>query len=67
MGQRRLAPTELTDPMLGQLMNSPTKMANIQNQFYKDKATQIQEKLPQRGDPITGLDKMMNKDRRFNA
>ena len=60
MGQRRLAPTELTDPLPGQLKNSPKKMANIQNQFDKDKVTQIIEKLSQRGDPTAGLDNMMN-------
>ena len=55
------APTELTDSMTGQLTNSPKKMANIQNQFYKDKVTQIRDKLPQRGDPTAGLRNMMTK------
>ena len=55
------APTELTDPMNVQLTNSPKKMANIQNQFYKDKVTQIREKLLLRGDPTVGLENMMTK------
>ena len=55
------APTELTDPVTGQQTNSPKKMANIQNQYYKDKVAQIRGKLPEQGDPTAGLQKIMNK------
>ena len=55
------APTELTDPITGQQTNLPTKMANIQNQYYKEKVAQIRKKLPERGDPTAGLRNIMNK------
>ena len=55
------APTELTDPDTGQLTNSPQRMANIQNKYYKNKVSQIRGKLPQRGDPTAVLRGFMNK------
>ena len=54
------APTQLTDPLTGQITNSPKKMADIQNQYYKDKVRKIREKLPKRGDPTAGLQKLMD-------
>ena len=55
------APTELTDPVTGQLTNSPKRMADIQNRYYKDKVSKIRDKLPRRGDPTAGLRDIMNK------
>ena len=52
--------TELTDPQTGQQTNSPKNMANIQNQYYKEKVHNIREKLFTRGDPTAGLKKLMD-------
>ena len=54
-------PTDLTDPVTGQHTNSPKRMANIQNQYYRDKVAQIRGKLPEIGDPTASLRKMMKK------
>ena len=53
------APTELTNPVTGQQTNSPKQMADIQNQYYKDKVKEIRSKLPAKGDPTAGLRKLI--------
>ena len=52
------APTRLTDAR-GQLLTSPTAMAEEQNRFYVKKVKDIRAKLPVHGDPTATLRKAM--------
>ena len=52
------APTRLTDAA-GQLVTSPSAMAELQNSFYVKKVEKIRAQLPRQGDPTATLRKSM--------
>ena len=52
------APTRLVDES-GQLVTSPEKMAELQNNYYIQKVQTIREQLPKQGDPTATLRKAM--------
>ena len=44
----------------GQLVTSPAKMAELQNNYYIEKVRNIRQKLPEIGDPTAHLRKSLN-------